>query len=229
MADGQSGNGDTGTSRSASLEEQWASYDELEDVDLRWEKKENAVNEETFGQVVRRQRELRNAADDRIDELVDRARSSMRWIRIMSVATFAVGLALVGVALWLATRSPTQGTSTSIWGSLGLGGAGTASVLGVLLYRPVERINRATSDLAQQETLLRAWSIGVDLELMAADTFDRDTVRAAAVRLRESSRELSRSLERYAERSGGTVPAAGQGPAGNGETAEGSEAAEARD
>jgi hypothetical protein len=175
----------------------FADIDETEDVDERWRLRANAANEATFDEVVRRQEEMRSAADERIGELVERTRSSMRWIKVLSLTTFVAGLAMLAMGMTLAWTG--QETPHKLWSGLGLGGAGTAGVLGVLLYRPMDRINRASADLAQQETMLRAWSMGVDLELMAADTFERDTVRRAADRLRSSSRELSGAIERYVE------------------------------
>lgn len=167
-----------------------------DEVDRRWARMENEANEEAFHEVVQRQRQLRACADERIDELVEQTRSSARLVRILSVVTFSVGLALLGLGIYYGQGGDTPAQA------IGFGSAGTASMLGVLFYQPMERINRATSDLAQQETMLRTWSIAVDLELMAADTFERETVREAAERLRESSRELSGSIERYVEDDG---------------------------
>jgi hypothetical protein len=194
----------------------FASAEEAEDHEERWRARADRANEATFDELVRRQDELRASADERIRELVDRTRSSMRWIKILSLTTFIAGLALLVLGVGLAVQGGSD--ASTLWTGLGFGGAGTASIVGVLLYRPMERINRASSDLAQQETLLRTWSIGVDLELMAADTFDRDTVREAAGRLRASSRQLAASLETYVEQgsldpkasAGDTAKAAGE-------------------
>ncbi|PSG96019.1 hypothetical protein BRD56_12625 [Thermoplasmatales archaeon SW_10_69_26] len=159
----------------------------------RWARRCEEANEETLAAAIEQQAKLRRRTHAQADELVERARTSMRWIRSLSLATFVVGIVLLGTALSLAVSG---GEASSV---LGLGATGTASMLGVLFYRPMERMQEATSDLAQQETLLRTWAIGVDLELMAADTFEPATVRQAAGRLQRSAVRLSRSLEAHVE------------------------------
>lgn len=94
------------------------------------------------------------------------------------------------------------GQSFDLGKTLGFGGTGMAAVLGTLFYRPMDRINQATANLAQEETLLRSWSITTDLELMAADMSKRPTVRAAAERLRRGAARLNRSVEGLVEEDG---------------------------
>lgn len=125
---------------------------------------------------------LRDLANyDAIRQLVCLNRERFRWvkrmqghlegccnsIKVMSYASFVLGWALILVPLCLFFFSESHDTSL-LWFS----GIGLAETLAILVYRPIDRVQEATSDMAQGTLIMNSWATEIGLILYLTDLPD---------------------------------------------------------
>lgn len=143
-----------------------------------------------------------------IDAKADR---TLTGIGVMCWATFALGVILIVTSLLLFVI---QGKTLDV---LGLGGLGLADVVAILLYRPMDRLQEADANYAEQLMIVRGWALGVNLQLLAMDSSDAASVRQTASAIQSATEEYSKILGGLlpsAASSAGSASAAPKAPAG---------------
>ena len=116
-----------------------------------------------------------------------RALGRMIWI------TFAFGLALTVSSLLLFIFY--QRTLEV----LGLGTLGVADWLALFFYKPMDRLQKANADFAQQLIILKSWVLSVNLQLLAMRVNDPPTVIEAAKNVQAATVESAESIQRFIE------------------------------
>lgn len=152
------------------------------------------ANDLTVLQLQALQWHLSKHSVENLHELEKRGRRVASHLTVMSWAAFVVGLGLLVVAVY-GSLATDMGTGTA----LGLGGLGVVEMLGVALYRPMDRMQEAQTDLSQQSVILRTWTLTTSLYLRAMDVGDEASVEDAALKIREAADEFANSLETLVE------------------------------
>jgi hypothetical protein len=123
--------------------------------------------------------DLRNLANyDAIRQLVCLNRERFKWVKrmqghledccysiqAMSYVSFVLGWLLIVIPLIMFFFSKAHDTSL-LWFS----GIGLAETLAILVYRPIDRVQEATSDMAQGTLIMNSWATEIGLILYLTD------------------------------------------------------------
>lgn len=146
------------------------------------------LNQERIEWVERMQRRLETGCD---------------LIKTMSILAFVVGVILILVPFFLYWFSTPRDTDF-LWFS----GIGMAETLTILVYRPMDRVQKATSDMAQSTIMLNSWAteIGLILLLIKLDHVGSDQVKETAGLVGDATRKHVAWIESYAGKEPETEP-----------------------
>ena len=155
-------------------------------VDPAWQ---DRMNDETIAQLMALQGELDRRSRAQMEALVASAAKTLVALKAMTWVVFAIGVFLLAFALALFA---TRGQSLDVFG---IGALGIADFVSLFLFKPMEKLQSASADFAQQVVLLRAWSTSVILQLLAMDVRDRASVRESERGIRDAAVEMSKALQ----------------------------------
>lgn len=129
-----------------------------------------------------------------MNKTIKSAATAYEYARYMSVASFAVGIVLLSVAVFFAFRRDAE-LLAGIFA-----GAGTVSIVSLLLYRPIERIQAGVNELIKSQIASLSFmaqydAVGNHLASIAQPTSSRDRDRE-----KDEVLELARYLQEAASR-----------------------------
>lgn len=151
------------------------------------------ANEDTLAELRRLQAAVQEVTAKRKDELQKRASRTFRDLTWMILVTFLFGLVLVTASLLLFVFSD---RSLSV---LGLGTLGVADWLALFFYKPMDRLQKADKDYAQQIIILKSWALSVNLEMVAMNANDSESVRIASKNIRTAGLSAAHALQDFLE------------------------------
>jgi uncharacterized membrane protein (DUF106 family) len=151
------------------------------------------ANKETVAKLKRLQDDIQTRTQKQMAVLQSKARKTFRDLRAMIWVTFLFGVVLIVAALLLFLF---QQRTLEV---LGLGSLGVADWLALFLYKPMDRLQKANADFAQQVMILKSWVLATHLQLLAMNVNEPDTVRAAAKNVRTAAVEAARAIQEFVE------------------------------
>ena len=125
-------------------------------------------------------------------DLQDKAIKTFQELRYMTWVTFAFGLILLARSGLLSTLQPGKTVE-----ALGLGALGVTDLIALFLYKPMDRLQKANSDLNQQAITLKSWALSVNLELLAMRVSEPDTVKTASKNIQSAGTESAKAIQEY--------------------------------
>jgi len=122
-----------------------------------------------------------------------KASTTFRDLRYMIWIAFIFGLALIVVAIGLFIF---EERSLEV---LGLSTLGVADWIALFIYKPMDRLQKATADYAQLVTLLKGWAASINLQFFAMNSKNEESVRTSAKKIQEASIEVAKTFQEYVE------------------------------
>lgn len=150
-------------------------------------------NAETVERLTGLEGEIEAKARAQMSLLEETARNTFRDLRAMIWVTFGFGLFLLLTSITLFIF---QERTLEV---LGLSGVGIADLVALLLYKPMDRLQKANADFSQQVLILKSGALSPHLELLAMNVNDPATVIAASKNIRAAAVEMARAIQEFIE------------------------------
>ena len=145
------------------------------------------------------------------DRMQRHLENTFKAIETLSVIAFAMGVVMIVVPfLFFYVSSPRD--PNLLWFS----GIGFAETLAVLIYKPMQRMQEAISDLIQAIVILNSWVTQIGLTLYGMDISQGSEVATATKTISDLTSKHIRWMQDYLE---------AKGPAGKASRREGAEGA----
>jgi len=154
-------------------------------------KAQHDSNTTTISNVVKLQDLVQKLSEDKTNELQSKAKETFQNLTYMIWITFSLGLVLIAASLLLFVF---KGQTLNI---LGLGGLGVADFVALFFYKPMDRLQEADKDFVEQLIVLKSWALSVNLELLAMNVNDRDTVLTASKNIRTAASWSAHTLQDF--------------------------------
>ncbi|MEA2054969.1 MAG: hypothetical protein U9O96_07705 [Candidatus Thermoplasmatota archaeon] len=135
------------------------------------------------------------ALKEKIKKMCLEVKRAKYLIYVFSVALFMMGIFFLIAALSLAFSNNWE----KVVEGLGFGSASAASLVSLLLLRPINRVQEANSDASQAEMIYYCWELGILLYIRAMDITDRGSIKEAAEKIRDLTSKAIGLLEKYYE------------------------------
>lgn len=148
-----------------------------------------AVNRETVERLRALQTEIDRQTIPQMEKLQAAATRTFHQVRGVIWFVVGVGVFLLTASMWLFV---TQGRALEV---LGVGSLGVADLVALFFFKPIDRLQKATADFAQQVMILKAWTSSVDLQLLAMDVNDPESLMATDKNLRGAAVQLAKALQ----------------------------------
>jgi len=117
------------------------------------------------------------------------------WVIIcLSVVMFVIGIVLLSVPVAAAFRSDVETLQSVI-----AAGFGITDLVGLFLFRPIERIHALMGDMSQITLSLNSFQIQVDLRLMEMSATERQTIGQAAGHISTAAKDSIKLVQDYFE------------------------------
>lgn len=97
--------------------------------------------------------EFENGIKKKKAELEKLSKETFRNLKIMIWLVYILGFVLIGIAIYNYFTSENGEFGTTIFGTLGI-----VDILGLLFYRPIDRLQKANSDLSQHIICISAFN-----------------------------------------------------------------------
>jgi len=119
-----------------------------------------------------------------------------KTITYMSVAAFIIGFIIIIVPFLMFFASPSHDTDILWFSSLGV-----AETVAVLLYQPMQRVQKATSDMIQSTMILSSWAteIGLTLYLLKLKEIGMNAIEDKIQIISNTTRQHIKWLQKYIE------------------------------
>jgi len=131
------------------------------------------------------------------DRMQRHLENTFKAIAILSVIAFVLGVIMIVVPFLLFYVSPSHDPNL-LWFS----GIGFAETLAILIYKPMQRMQEAISDLIQAIIILNSWVTQVGLTLYGMDISQREEVANAAKMISDLTSKHIRWMQEYLEAKG---------------------------
>lgn len=157
------------------------------------EKQTAQANLESFGQVV-------SLNSERIlwaKRMHRHLEHSFEAVKIMCLIAYILGWALVLIPFIMFYASSSRDPNL-LWFS----GIGLAETVSILVYQPMQRVQKATSDMVQSTIILSSWAteVGLTLYLMKLKTLEKtEDIAKATHNICVISEQYVKLLEKFAE------------------------------
>ena len=151
------------------------------------------ANKETIRELLRLQKDITERTENQTMRARVKADKTYNDLRYMIWAAFLLGLSLIviSVGFFIFTERTLE--------VLGLSALGVADWLALFLYKPMDRLQKANADYAQQLTIMKGWATVVNLQLLAMDITRPETVISAASDIQDASIEIAKAFQRFIE------------------------------
>ena len=156
-------------------------------------KKADAANAQTIDSLIKMVQDIQDVSEKGTTEARDKACKTFNDLRYMIWIAFILGLALIGVAIYLFVF---QERTLEV---LGLSSLGVADWIALFVYKPMDRLQKANADYVQQFVILRGWAAFTNLHFLAMDSTDRESQKEAATSIQNGAIEAARSFAKYIE------------------------------
>jgi len=168
------------------------------------------ANVTTLTKVKELQDRVQKLGLDKSNELQAKASSTFKNLTYMIWTTFLIGIVLMATSLLLFIFK--QQTLTV----LGMGGLGITDFVALFLYKPMDRLQEADKDFVEQLIVLKSWALSVNLELLAMDVNNPDSVRTASKNIRTAATWSAHTIQDFllAAQGSQATPQAGQAAQG---------------
>jgi len=153
-----------------------------------------ALRDETIEKLGKLKKEVEDKAKSRLESAEKKAERTFKDLRWMIWFAFGLGFALLVISMgtYLFQKQTLE--------VLGIGALGSADLLALFLYKPMDRLQRASADLSQQLIILSAWAVAVNLHVLSVDPAQPDTARTAAKDIGTTAADLSRAIQEFVEK-----------------------------
>lgn len=155
--------------------------------------KVDSANAETVDSLLKMVKDIQDISDKGTTEARQKASITFTDLRIMIWIAFALGLALIAVAIYLFVF---EERTLEV---LGMSTLGIADWIALFVYKPMDRLQKANADYVQQFTILRGWAAFTNLQFLAMDSNNRESVRTAANSIQNGSLDAARAFAKYIE------------------------------
>ena len=135
-------------------------------------------NRRLAGQIIDYERKI-NDRVGKIDKTIEEAEKSLNEIKGMAKAAYVFGFVFLVISIILFIVQVVLSLQGIEWaeqlqnGALGLGAIGIVDLIGLMLYKPMDRIQKATSDFAQLSMVSNNYAMATKL-IMLGTTFTND-------------------------------------------------------
>ncbi len=128
-----------------------------------------------------------------VSELRSKALRTFKGIEAMVWLTFAIGVMLIVISLgyYILERQTIE--------TLGFSAIGLADFATIFFYKPMDRIQSADANYSQQEMILNTWATATQLELIAMNVNEPDTVQRAAKNIENRTLQALREINSFVE------------------------------
>lgn len=153
------------------------------------------ANKETIDRLKKLQEAVQEITEKQTSQLQSKATKTFRDLVYMTWITFLLGLVLVASSFVLFALFQQKTPEV-----LGLGSLGVADWLALFFYKPMDRLQKANADFAQQVIILKSWALSVNLELLAMDVHKAETVITASKNIRAGTAQSAREIQEFIEK-----------------------------
>jgi hypothetical protein len=153
----------------------------------------SAANKDTMARLQVLQKDVVGRAEEQAKAAEKKADTTYRHLSYMIWIAFILGLVLIGISIGLFVFS--QRTLDV----LGMSALGVADWIAIFVYKPMDRLQKANADYAEQFTVLKGWAVSINLELLAMDTEDSESVKTAARNIKTVSLETAEAFQKFIE------------------------------
>jgi hypothetical protein len=126
-------------------------------------------------------------------EQIKQTYNVLKWMIVFAFIT-GIGL-MVASGVMLIIRGQENWTQTLTSGLLGIG----IELFIVIIYLPMDRLQKASADLTQHKVVLKTWSIFVNVKLLAMDINNMESVNETTKSIFESTTTIIKAIETYIE------------------------------
>ncbi len=159
----------------------------------RIEKQLEEANINTLDSLIKMVKEIQDITDKQTKEAKEKACTTFRDLRAMIWAAYALGFALIVIAIALFVF---QERTLEI---LGFGTLGAADIIALFLYKPMDRLQKANADFSEQFTILRGWAAAVNLHFLAMESTNADSIKEAAKNIQQVSMDTAKAFQDFCE------------------------------
>ncbi len=151
------------------------------------------ANKETIKELLRLQKDITERTETQTSRAREKADKTYSDLRYMIWIAFLLGLILIiiSVGLFIFTERTLE--------VLGLSALGVADWLALFLYKPMDRLQKANADYAQQLTIMKGWATVINLQLLAMDITRPESVISAASDIQDASIEVAKAFQKFIE------------------------------
>lgn len=152
-----------------------------------------AANDKTIDSLLKLQKEIGERTEAQTVKARMKADTTYRDLRYMiwGAFLFGLGLLIVTIGLFIFAERTLE--------VLGLGTIGVVDWVAIFLYKPMDRLQKANADYVQQFTILKGWATTINLQLLAMNVDQPETITTTANSIQETSIEIARALQQFIE------------------------------
>jgi hypothetical protein len=152
-----------------------------------------AANDETIRTLLDLQKDIGERTESQTEKARKKADTTYRDLRFMvwGVFLFGLGLLIVAIGLFIFEQRTLE--------VLGLGTLGVLDCIAIFLYKPMDRLQKANADYIQQFTILKGWATTINLQLLAMNVSEPESVITAANNIEKVSIIIAEAFQKFIE------------------------------